>query len=210
MKYYAFIDGEQKGPFELDELVAAGVRPTTYIWCKGMDDWQEAQEVPEVCRLYRQHIAEMMHPSLRRTDEPSINPGVTITPQPTDDHQPTQAEDADLEDVPLQFRRYVQKSGTKPGPSLDTSPDINQPPQVSLTLAILSMLLCFVPTGIAAVVFSYKAQKTWLQAQSASGEQADRQKAQAHDYARSARMWIGITVSFGLIFMGFLFSQNFK
>ncbi|MDE6143194.1 MAG: DUF4339 domain-containing protein, partial [Muribaculaceae bacterium] len=35
MKYFAIIDGEQKGPFELEELADAGVRPSTYVWCKG-------------------------------------------------------------------------------------------------------------------------------------------------------------------------------
>ena len=208
MKYYAFIDGEQKGPFELDQLKEEGVRPSTYIWCKGMDDWQQAKEVPEVCRLYRQHISGLMHPSQNPT--PVAAPAVhdpAQTPQ-----QPEQPEDPDekaLEDIPVQYRRFVRKSGTKPGPSNDLSPDLNQPPQISLTLAIISMLFCFPPTGIAAVIFTYKAQKAWLLSKS-DGENREEQQRLAHDYARQSKMWTGITVSLGLIFYGFLFSQNFK
>ena len=213
MKYYAFIDGEQKGPFELDRMVAEGVRPSTYIWCKDMDDWQQAREVPEVCRLFRQHLAGVQHPTTPTPQSPN-----TPTPQhldtPTSQHPdtptPQSPDSPELEDIPMQYRRFVRKSGTTPGPSNDLSPDLSQPPQVSLTLAILAMFLCFIPTGIVAVIFSYKAQKTWIRAQSAQGQDAEEMKRLAHDYGRQGKMWIGITVSLGLIFLGFLFSQNFK
>ena len=39
-RYYAMIDGVQKGPYTLEELPLAGVRPSNYIWCKGLQDWQ--------------------------------------------------------------------------------------------------------------------------------------------------------------------------
>ena len=213
MKYYAFIDGEQRGPFDLEQLAAEGVRPTTYIWCKDMDDWQQAQEVPEVCRLFRQHLAGMMHPSASQSPNTPNSPNSpnTLTPQHPNTPTPRQPDDPpNLEDVPVQYRRFVRKSGTAPGPSNDLSPDISTPPQVSMTLAVLAMLLCFIPTGIAAVIFTYKSRKTWLEAMAADGDDAEQKKRMAHEYARQSRMWIGITVSFGLIFLGFLFSQNFK
>ncbi len=43
MRYFAMIDGERRGPFGLDELADAGVRPDTYVWCKGMSDWEKAE-----------------------------------------------------------------------------------------------------------------------------------------------------------------------
>lgn len=58
MKYYAMIGGECKGPWTLEELHEGGVMPDTYVWCKGMDDWQKADEVADICRFYRQKIAE--------------------------------------------------------------------------------------------------------------------------------------------------------
>lgn len=45
MRYFAMIDGERRGPFELSQLADAGVRPGTYVWCKGMDDWEKAEDV---------------------------------------------------------------------------------------------------------------------------------------------------------------------
>ena len=34
-----------------------GVRPDTYVWCKGMDDWMPADEVPDICRYFRQRLS---------------------------------------------------------------------------------------------------------------------------------------------------------
>lgn len=59
MKYFAMIGGVQRGPFDLDRLVEEGVRPDTYVWCKGMDDWTQANEVPDICRFFRQRLAGM-------------------------------------------------------------------------------------------------------------------------------------------------------
>ncbi|MDE5998156.1 MAG: DUF4339 domain-containing protein [Muribaculaceae bacterium] len=57
MKYFAMIDGLQYGPMELDDMVKEGVRPDTYVWCKGMDDWMPAAEVPDICRYFRQRLS---------------------------------------------------------------------------------------------------------------------------------------------------------
>ncbi len=57
MKYFAMIDGQRTGPWELWQLPEAGVTPDTYVWCKGMTDWRKAEVVADVCRYYRQHLA---------------------------------------------------------------------------------------------------------------------------------------------------------
>ena len=63
MKYYAIINDVQRGPFNLDELSDAGVRPSTYVWCKGMQDWEKAEDVADICRMFRIRISNLMHPS---------------------------------------------------------------------------------------------------------------------------------------------------
>ena len=57
MKYFAMIGGRQYGPMELDDMPREGVRPDTYVWCKGMDDWMPADEVPDICRYFRQRLS---------------------------------------------------------------------------------------------------------------------------------------------------------
>lgn len=211
MKYYAFIDGQEQGPFELEELLNVGVRPSTYVWCKGMADWQKAEEVPDICRLLRQHIANKMHPQMQQPVQPHVTipkPGVGPQPPTPEDHQLSEEEKA-LEDIPIKFRRAVRKSGTTPGPSYNTEPDINEPPKVSMVLAVMSLLLCFLPAGIVCVVYTYLAQKTWQEAQNYQGEQSDQLKKKAHEQARLAKMWLGLTVSLGFIAYGFFFSRMF-
>lgn len=202
MKYYAFIDGNQEGPFDLDELVRAGVRPSTYIWCKTMDDWHRADEVEEVRELFRRHINNGGNAS-------------TVPSRPEaygEDYGSGNGQNEpvgpDLSSVPQSFRRIVQKSGTVPGAPSGMEPDINRPPQISMTLAVISMLLCFLPAGIAAVVFTYKSQKTWAEAMQLQNQGGDASglKTQAHEYARLSKMWLGLTVALGLIAWTLLFS----
>ena len=57
MKYFAMIGGRRYGPMDLDGLVREGVRPDTYVWCKGMPDWIKAEEVPDICRYFRQRLS---------------------------------------------------------------------------------------------------------------------------------------------------------
>ena len=56
------IGGERRGPYELDELSGAGVRPDTYVWCKTMTDWQQARDVAEICRHFRRQLAGLNIP----------------------------------------------------------------------------------------------------------------------------------------------------
>ncbi|MDE7420900.1 MAG: DUF4339 domain-containing protein [Muribaculaceae bacterium] len=62
MKYFAMIGGQQYGPMELDDMVKEGIRPDTYVWCKGMDDWMQAAEVPDICRYFRQRLSGTLPP----------------------------------------------------------------------------------------------------------------------------------------------------
>lgn len=182
--YFAFIDGNQQGPFDLYQLKGAGVRPSTYVWCKGMDDWKRADEVEEIRNLFRRHLEE------RRDEEQVEAPAARIAPQETEQSPQPQ---------PLRFGRIPA--------SAEPEVDIDTPPQVSMTLAVLSLILCCPPAGVAAVVFTYKAQKTWNEAAKAPGNpDTDSLKRQAHEYARLAKMWLGLTVAFGIILWTLVFS----
>lgn len=62
MKYYAMVDDRQVGPYTLDELMEAGIGPDTYVWCKGMADWERADDNADICRYYRQRLSRLQHP----------------------------------------------------------------------------------------------------------------------------------------------------
>ena len=189
MKFYAMIDGQQKGPFELNELPAAGVRPGTYIWCKGMPDWQKAEENPDVCRLFRNHLYDVMHPAQE----------VGLSPEELEKYkiQP----DAPSRKYSTRFDYYLKDTGESL-PTLeeiDAKEDKSLPPVSMIGYAWLVTLICFFPTGIAALVYAYKSKKQWKAGNNIL----------AHGYNRSAKMWTGISFFLGLIFYAFLFAFIF-
>lgn len=191
-KYFAFIDGEQRGPFEPTQLIEAGVRPSTYVWCKEMDDWHRADEVEEIRNIFRRHITLHQSPNTPTSKHPN-------TPTPPHPHSPTsQSPNTPTPDQPPRF----------PFPqSVEPEPDYDSPPSVSMTLAVMSLIFCFIPTGIVAVVFTYKAQKTWEESiGSHPSKPVEELRRQAHEYARLAKMWLGFSVAFGIIAWTLLFS----
>lgn len=190
------IDGEQRGPFLLEELAAAGVGPDTYVWCKGMDNWEKAEDVADICRLFRQRIFDIMHPS-RHPSAPQQSSSPEAVPNAAPKEDPYAG-------VPLQFRRIMHRSQTPPPENIsDPEPDITVPPSSTLFISIFLTLFCFPITGLVAVYYSYKARATWMESLRGEKDKAaermygdtERQelRRQAHEYGRKARMWMWIT-----------------
>lgn len=182
MKFYAMIEGEQKGPLELEELPEIGVRPSTYIWCKGLTNWQKAEDNAEICRFYRNRLYDIMHPTPQSTQlsKEEIPPEIPINPSPTRfDHY--------LKDSPEQIPTLEE---------IESRENTDVAPMSMIGYAWLVTFLCFPPTGIVAIVNAYRSKSEW---------KAGNSKA-AHDYCRMAKMWTGITFFLGLIFYAFLFA----
>lgn len=196
MKYFAIIDDEQKGPFELSQLAEAGVRPDTYVWCKGMSDWQQAKDVADICRMFRIRIHDLMHPG-SGGDSHTPDSNIKETTEPDKADTPPQWTD-EKGRTPSRFDRYLSDSDEPRLPSLEEIEEReagNTPPTSSLLLpAILVTILCFPPTGVVAICQSIKARKCRREADS-DGER---------EHARSAKMWTGISLFLGLILYAFL------
>lgn len=97
------IGGLQYGPMELDDMVKEGVRPDTYVWCKGMDDWMPASEVPDICRYFRQRLSGTL-PSQKYL---GANDSAQL--RAIDEEEQEQL----LERLPPMARDIVRKSGIK-------------------------------------------------------------------------------------------------
>lgn len=197
--YYAMLGETQVGPMTLDQLAALGVRPDTYIWCKGMDDWGRADENGDICRFFRQRLSELRHP-VARPAEPAV-------PQEASDIQ-----DDDYSAVPPRFRYYVRKTGGPAPEAADHDPADHDPavppPAGMLPVALLTSIICFPVTGIVAVYFAVKARKFWAEAKRSdsrssaplySDGERDSIRKQMADAVRQCKMWTGITICMGLI-----------
>jgi TM2 domain-containing membrane protein YozV len=53
MAYYMAHGQERRGPFEVGELVNAGLLPETLVWTEGWPQWQRADAVPELRPILR-------------------------------------------------------------------------------------------------------------------------------------------------------------
>lgn len=203
MKYFAIIDGEKRGPYTLDQLAEAGVRPSTYVWCKGMDDWEKAEDVADICRMFRGRLYDLLHPKMQVFDIPAAQ-------------QPQQLSPENLR-TRSRFDHMLQDTGLPSLEEIDAMQDTTRPPKNMLFPAIVATLLFFPPLGIFAIYFAVASRRCWKKSmevaadqQKKSGEDevtaSDWQRL-AHEYCRAAKMWTGITFFIGLILYGFLFSR---
>lgn len=132
MKYFAMIGGQQYGPMELGEMVKEGVRPDTYVWCKGMDDWMPASDVPDICRYFRQRLSGTL---------PSSNPFGAID---TDRMIAIDEEEQErlLNQLPPMARGFIRKSGIKL--TKENLPNTDPPQHFSKSLPIILYLISII------------------------------------------------------------------
>jgi len=190
MKYYAMIDGEQRGPYELSQLAEAGVRPDTYVWTKGLDDWIKAEEDADICRMFRQRISSLMHPSMAPASSTPNSQATPITEQNTEEQQSA---------------GWINRIGFG-FPETPTPEEVNPtiPPRPTLLAAVFVTVFFFPPTGIAAIYYSMKCQKLWNASRLTQGDESQALRHKAHSANRMARMLTGISFFLGFILWAFI------
>ena len=194
MRYFAMIDGEQRGPYTVKELIAEGVRPDTYVWCKEMVDWQEARYVAEICRAFRQRLS-----------------GVDFTDsQSSRDERPTfipKTENAvGRKQGGSSLSRFLQEAEMSAERFPDAEDLMTHPPKMLIPAAILVTLFFFPLTGIFALYYGIKGIKLWNKAKKESSSEADREIKEAKSYITMSKMLTGISFFLGMIVYVFILS----
>lgn len=202
MKYYAMICGERRGPYELEMLSEAGVRPDTYVWCKGMADWELAKDVPDVCRMFRRRIYDLMHPG-------------SLDSQRERENAVAQEKSAELRaGAGLMRRAHSVNDQIEEQGGLPTVAEIEErkPKDVApenMTLWAVLAIVVFFPFGIRALIYSNKSKMQWKQQAEMPEDKSSLRKGlreEAHENCRAAKMWAGISLFIGLIFWAYLLS----
>lgn len=189
------IEGRQEGPFTLDELAAAGVRPDTYVWCKDYDDWQPARDDGEICRYFRRRLFDRMHPQVAVPVENAAQPeqpgqSAASTPGPRTLTPEEEERLRKLNNVPFGLRWPLMKSQTDfDWPDPDAPEDTSKAPTTWYPYPILFSVIFFFPLGLWAVYQARKALKAWNEGH----------KEEAHEFARRGKISAGLAFSFGLI-----------
>lgn len=78
MEYFIVENGQQAGPYTIDELIRRGLNSDTLVWTEGMADWTPAWQVAEL----KQYLYGQQQP----TPTPPPTP-VAPTPQPTTEQE---------------------------------------------------------------------------------------------------------------------------
>lgn len=177
MKYYIIENEAPVGPFDVNELVARGLRPTDLVWAEGMADWATAESVEEVrMALYG--------PKNNNIDAPVTSTPVQggVCPPPPAPHAPAYQQPQPQYQQP----QYQQPQYNQQGQQPYQQPIL--PPDNYLAWAIIVTILCCVPFGIVAIVKAASVNGLW---NSGNYEQAYRASA-------SAKKWVIITAIVGV------------
>ncbi len=51
-QYYLAVNGQQLGPFEVNQLIPNGMTQNTMVWTEGMPSWAPAASVPDLAQLF--------------------------------------------------------------------------------------------------------------------------------------------------------------
>lgn len=186
------VGGERVGPLSLEELAEAGVGPDTFVWCKGMPDWQKAREDADICRAFRRRLAGL--------DVATGKPIITaqeVRLQEVVDKDESRETDSRSQ-IFLSFHSIPEPE--------ESAVDYDSAPLSLLWVSILLTIFCFPFTGWIAIMVSYRCGKAWREATSANNtpEESHRLKVEAHELSRQSRMWAGITFFMGFIFWALL------
>lgn len=50
--YFLVVDGEQAGPFSIEELKSQNINPNSLVWYQGLSEWVEAKTIAELEPLF--------------------------------------------------------------------------------------------------------------------------------------------------------------
>lgn len=138
-------DNRQAGPYSLQDLSECDITPDTPVWHDGLNDWVKASEVEELAALLASQ------PPAVPVEEPT-GAQVIIT---CDNAEPQQQQPADQPASPAVI--YVPAYAIPPGyvPVVPAGTEPKSPPSY-LVWAIICTIVCFLPLGVCAIIFSTK------------------------------------------------------
>lgn len=85
-EYYIFINEEQLGPFNIDELKAKKLSRETKVWFEGLEDWKNASEIDELKTILNS-IPPPINSFASKPPTPKIENKQTNSIEPEDDDE---------------------------------------------------------------------------------------------------------------------------
>lgn len=159
MNYWLIDNGLRRGPYTLQQMRELHPLPATPVWRPGLSDWVTASELPELADW-------LTTPEIPQIPDLPTGEPVQQFCQP---------------ETPVYPEHPVHTYDHMPAPQ--------QPmPRTYLALSIIVAILCCIPFGIVAIVYSSKVEPAWRR-----GDLTGAQR-----YSENAELWIIASVVIGL------------
>jgi len=211
MNFWFIINGEQSGPYTLDQAAQIPFQSNSPAWRTGLPQWVNANQIPELAQILEQRrlrssvqYHNMPSPQVPVTEQQAPQPQeITLEevrdepqeqPENLGEPEPRVAESETQTQEPLRFNEQQPKMpAAYVSPQGQNHPNEQKRPSTYLVWSILATVLCCVPTGIAAIIFSVKASS-----------KADRYDFEgARKNAEIAQWLVIISITLGLVWSPF-------
>lgn len=177
MQYWINHNGLQSGPVDLDEIKQMGLTSRAYVWHEGMADWAKITQLPELQGFYEIETGE---PVAVQPEVPVSDNADPVVGQPY--QQPYQQPQA-APQQPYSPQQYgPQEALTEPCPP------------TNLVWAIISTVLCCIPTGIVAIVYALKVTNKYREGDIEGAKRA----------SEVGAWWCIASIVLGIIFQPFI------
>lgn len=163
MQYWINHNGVQSGPVDIDGLKEMALTSSAYVWHEGMTDWAKITELPELQGLYVMATEDASAAASQAENAPEKLPAAPesqaeTVPEAREDVLPPREA---VTGRPVQPLPPAQPAGSpyqQPYPAAQPQPVQPKPksPPTNLVWAIISTLMCCLPAGVVAIVYSVK------------------------------------------------------
>ena len=148
-KYWIRENGQQSGPFSLEELqLRTFAKGDTFVWHKGLEGWMHIENVPDLAHLIAPEPAA-------EPEQKAVESEAEVSETPKDMEE---AEEAEVrESTPPLFHSMPTPPPYMEQPQV-TAPTMHEQtprpecPPTNLVAAIVCTLLCCTPFGVAGIV----------------------------------------------------------
>ncbi len=135
MEYWIIVDCRHAGPFSAQDLINAGLKDDTLVWCEGLTEWTPAGRIEELASMMRMRDTTAAATTPQEPCERECAPA-------SGQQQPREPEQT--------YRQYPQPQQTQQAPVVASEPC----PPAYIAWSVIATLLCCTIAGIPAIIFS--------------------------------------------------------
>lgn len=163
MQYWINQNGVQAGPVTREELEKMAVSADAYVWRSGLDDWVKITSLPELAGVVSSQAEAVEQPApVEGTPIEEVAP-VEESPVEQPDTEPAAETQPEVPEQEVAVGEPVEQPAQEPAPvqpqyiaPQQQAPQRPACPPTNLVWAIIATVMCCLPLGIVAIIYSNK------------------------------------------------------